>query len=69
VPGSYIPFGIGPRVCVGAAFATLEATMILARLVRRYDVEALDVDTVRPIARLTTRPAAEIRVRVRRRRD
>ena len=68
-PGSYIPFGIGPRVCVGAAFATLEATMILARLVRRYDFEALDVDAVRPIARLTTRPATEIRVRVRRRRD
>ncbi|MCU0626461.1 MAG: cytochrome P450 [Gemmatimonadaceae bacterium] len=68
-PGAYIPFGIGPRICVGAAFATLEATMILARFVRRYDVEALDPAAVRPIARLTTRPATEIRVRVHRRRD
>jgi cytochrome P450 len=65
--GAYLPFGLGPRVCVGAAFATLEATMILARLVRRYDVEALDPASVRPTARLTTRPAAPIRCRVRRR--
>lgn len=65
--GAYLPFGLGPRVCVGAAFATLEATMILARLVRRYEFEALDPDAVRPIARLTTRPASAIRCRVRRR--
>ena len=65
--GAYLPFGLGPRVCVGAAFATLEATMILARVVRRYDIEALDPAAVRPVARLTTRPAAPIRCRVRRR--
>ena len=65
--GAYLPFGLGPRVCVGAAFATLEATMILGRLVRRYDVETLDAERVRPVARLTTRPATAIRCRVRRR--
>jgi cytochrome P450 len=60
VPGAYLPFGLGPRVCVGAAFATTEATLILARLVRRYDFHALDADTVRPVARLTTRPKSQI---------
>lgn len=59
-PGAYIPFGQGPRVCVGAAFATTEATLILARLVRRFDVHVQDADAVRPVARLTTRPAAQI---------
>jgi cytochrome P450 len=59
-PGAYIPFGLGPRICVGAAFATVEASLILARLVRRYDIEALDAGRVRPVARLTTRPAREI---------
>jgi cytochrome P450 len=59
-PGAYIPFGLGPRICVGAAFATVEASLILARLVRRYDIEALDASRVRPVARLTTRPAREI---------
>ena len=64
VPGSYIPFGSGPRVCVGAAFATTEATLILARLLRRFTFEVQDPDNVRPIARLTTRPAHEVLVRV-----
>jgi cytochrome P450 len=66
-PGSYIPFGIGPRVCVGAAFATIEATLILARLVRRYDFTVEDPESVRPVARLTTRPKDEITARARKR--
>jgi cytochrome P450 len=64
---AYIPFGMGPRVCVGAAFAQTEATLILARLARRYDIEVLHPGKVRPVARLTTRPAQEVMVRVRRR--
>ena len=62
--GVHMSFGVGPRVCIGASFATTEAVLILARLVRRYDVRTLDPDAVRPVARLTTRPATEIRVRV-----
>lgn len=64
VPGSYLPFGTGPRVCVGAAFATTEAVLILARLLRRYRFRVLDPGAVRPVARLTTRPAQEIAVEV-----
>ena len=67
VPGTYLPFGQGPRVCVGAGFAAVEAALILARLVRRYDFEAIDADRVRPVARLTTRPAQQVSCRVRRR--
>jgi cytochrome P450 len=67
VPGTYMPFGLGQRICVGAAFATFESCLILARLVRRYDFETLAPEKVRPVARLTTRPAREISVRVRRR--
>jgi cytochrome P450 len=64
VPGAYVPFGLGPRVCVGAAFATLEAALFIARLTRRFDFEAVDPETVRPVARLTTRPRREILMRV-----
>ena len=64
-PGAYLPFGVGPRVCVGKAFATVEAALILARLARRYDFAVDDVDRVRPVARLTTRPAEQIMCRVR----
>jgi cytochrome P450 len=67
VPGAYLPFGLGPRVCVGAGFAQLEASLILARLCRRYDIKVHDVGRVRPVARLTTRPAEQLRMTVTRR--
>jgi cytochrome P450 len=63
--GTYIPFGTGPRVCAGAAFATTEAILILAELFRRWDFEVLDAHKVQPAARLTTRPAEQIMVRIR----
>jgi cytochrome P450 len=66
VPGAYLPFGAGPRICVGAAFATIETALILARLARRFDFTAIDPAAVRPYARLTTRPAHEIQMTVRR---
>ena len=59
-PGTYLPFGMGPRVCVGAAFATTESTLILARLMRRFDFTVASPNSVRPVARLTTRPAEQI---------
>ena len=64
--GVQMGFGLGPRVCVGAGFATAEAVLVLARLARRYEFEALAPERVRPVARLTTRPAEEIACRVRR---
>jgi cytochrome P450 len=63
-PGAYLPFGIGPRVCVGAAFAQTEAALIVARLIRRYDFHLEEAEKVRPAARLTTRPTKQIMCRV-----
>lgn len=65
--GVLMSFGLGPRICVGAAFATIESGLIIARLVRRFDFEILRPDEVRPVSRLTTRPAHEIQCRVRER--
>ncbi|MFK7859830.1 MAG: cytochrome P450 [Granulosicoccus sp.] len=65
--GTHLSFGIGPRVCIGASFATMEATLIIARLARRYQFSSMNADTVRPVARLTTRPAVEIQVQLRHR--
>lgn len=67
IPGAYLPFGLGPRVCVGAGFAQLEASLILARLCRRYDFKLIDAADVRPVARLTTRPARQLMCHVQRR--
>lgn len=67
VQGTYLPFGLGPRTCVGAGFATLEATLILARLARRYDLRVHDPHKVRPVARLTIRPEKQLMASVMRR--
>jgi cytochrome P450 len=58
--GAYIPFGIGPRICAGAAFATIEATLLIARLFRRYDWRLVAPEAIRPAARLTTRPVEQV---------
>jgi cytochrome P450 len=62
--GAYIPFGIGPRICAGAAFATVEAVLLVARLFRHFDFHVTEPGAVRPAARLTTRPARQVFVTV-----
>jgi cytochrome P450 len=52
----YMPFGAGPRICVGAAFATMEAVMALATLIRDYDVEIKEAAYPRPLMTVTLRP-------------
>ncbi|MEM6710099.1 MAG: cytochrome P450 [Pseudomonadota bacterium] len=63
----FLSFGLGPRICVGAGFATIEATLILSELSRRYRFVPAAPHSVRPVARLTTRPAREILCTVERR--
>ena len=63
-PGAYIPFGQGPHTCVGAGFAQTESVLILAELVRDFDWVLQPGQTVRPAARMTTRPANQIMLHV-----
>ena len=63
-PGAYLPFGLGPRVCAGAGFAQMEGALAIARLVRRYDFQVQNPETVQPVARLTTRPSRQIHATV-----
>ena len=52
----FMPFGAGPRICVGAAFATMEAVMVLGTLARDYDVVVADSVYPRPLMTVTLRP-------------
>jgi cytochrome P450 len=59
----YLPFGGGPRSCIGDHFAMLEATLGLATIIRRAEIQSLDEDF--PVAvPFTTIAAAPIRARV-----
>ncbi len=60
VEGAYIPFGQGPHTCVGAGFAQVESVLIIAALLRQFDIIVDTGQPVRPAARLTTRPASQI---------
>src|SRR4051812_34726408 len=53
---AYLPFGVGARVCIGAHFALVEATLALARIIAAFRVELLDPDPVMPIGVVTTQP-------------
>ncbi len=53
---AYLPFGVGPRVCIGAHFALVEATLALARLIGAFRVGLVDHEPVLPIGVVTTQP-------------
>ncbi len=53
---AYLPFGMGPRVCIGAQFALTEATLVLAAMIRAFHIERADTEPVMPVAIVTTQP-------------
>jgi cytochrome P450 len=56
----YLPFGAGPRVCIGASFAMIEAVVILAMLARDFRFRPLFNYKPKPIARMSLRPLGGI---------
>lgn len=61
---AYLPFGMGPRVCIGAAFALQEATLILAMLAQHFRFEPVPGHVPEPVGRLTIRAENGIRLKV-----
>ncbi len=53
---AYLPFGVGARVCIGAHFALVEATLALARMIGAFRIELLDKAPVLPVGVVTTQP-------------
>jgi cytochrome P450 len=53
---AYLPFGVGARVCIGAHFALVEATLALAKIIGAFRIELLDQAPVIPVGVVTTQP-------------
>jgi cytochrome P450 len=54
---AFLPFGGGPRVCIGGGFAMLEAAAILATIIRAFRLDPVAGHKPKPVARVTLRPA------------
>ena len=64
---AYLPFGVGARICIGAHFALVEATLALARIIDAFRVELLETAPVMPIGVVTTQPDRSPMFRITRR--
>ena len=53
---AYLPFGVGARVCIGAHFALVEATLALAKMIGAFRVGLIDKQPVIPVGVVTTQP-------------
>lgn len=63
---AYIPFGGGPRRCIGSSFAIFEMQVIIATVAQRYRLNLLPGPPIFPIAGLTLRPGPAVRTRLHR---
>ena len=67
-PMSYIPFGGGPRACIGAAFGQAEARMVIARLLQTFDFEPINPEKIYPHMGATLEPRPGVFMKISRRR-
>jgi len=56
---AFLPFGAGPRICIGAMFAMVEGQVMLATLLSRFKIALDDPRPVLPVATVTTGPNHE----------
>lgn len=67
-PNAYLPFGLGPRACIGRRFALMEGPLILGELARQFELELPDPNFEPQLEnRLTLHPRNGLQLRLKRR--
>ena len=61
---AYLPFGGGPRLCIGNQFALMEMQILLALLVQSFDVQQVDTKPIKPQPLITLRPSRPVWVQL-----
>ena len=62
---AYLPFGAGPRSCIGSVFALQEATIMVATIARNFELQVPASYRVWPVHRVTLRPQGGLPMAVR----
>jgi cytochrome P450 len=65
---AYLPFGAGPRLCIGMGFALQEAVVLLASIMKNVRLDLAPGHEVEPIMRITLRPRGGLPMILHRRR-
>jgi cytochrome P450 len=65
--GAYLPFGDGPRICIGNRFAEAEIALVLATMLPKVELTRASAEPVRPEGDATLRPKGGLAMRVRKR--
>lgn len=60
----FLPFGAGPRICIGATFALQEAVIALAVLMQKFRFDVTPQTRAWPVQRLTTQPQGGLHLKV-----
>lgn len=59
---AYFPFGGGPRLCIGAGFAMMEATLLLATIAQKFRLKLVPGHPVKAVPSITLRPKSGMRM-------
>ena len=62
--GAYIPFGAGPRVCLGKHLGLMEAVLLLAMIIKDWQPRLRVGHPVEPLGRMTLRPRLGLPTRI-----